>query len=146
MNNCFKTNTWMVKKQFEILSSSIEKKQGEKLLNTGLKKNRINDLFAPKCKFKTQLYKNSGPFTPMEISNRLFAVRNNFLYLSTHFVDMKISFPESNAAIATFTVKATGKRSDGKIENYYREADCVLKFINKKWLISEIITVEVLQK
>ena len=146
MMNCFHNDTWKVKKQFETLSTSIAKKQGEKLLHTGLKKNKINDLFDSKCTFKTQLYKNSGPFTPMEISNRIFAVRNNFVYLSVNFVDMKIDFPDKNTAITTFTVKATGKRSDGKMENYYREADCVLKLIKDSWLISEIVTVEVLKK
>jgi len=135
-----------VKKQFHLLSKWASKETGENTFAMAQKIKNMGTLFAGHCELKADLISFSGRYTPEEISS--YAARAWLLCsnLSLKFYDFNVAFQEGGVAKVSLTAKLTGGLTTGEDVDETHELECVLKKIEKKWLLSDLEVVEVLKK
>ncbi len=142
----FQSEEKRVKKQFLLLSESISKEPGETIFTMDQKIKKTGSLFGESCEIHIPAYSLSGSLTRDEVVS--YAVRGR-LYASElllKFYDFHIAFPAENEATVRLTARLTGKLTTGEAINEAHEFDCLLKKIEKKWLLTKIEVVEVLKK
>jgi hypothetical protein len=142
----FQSETQKVKKSFSRLADRTSKKGEENLVTLAQKARNLGTFFAGECEFQTPYPPFSGVLTPEEVSD--YAMRSRLLFssLDVRFQDESITFPEENLAgvNVTLRVKAMLKNGESIQETY--EIACTLKKIEKDWLFSRFVIVEVLKK
>ncbi len=138
-----------VKKQFRLLSQYVSKEPGEDLFSMANRIQNMGQLFAETCEFKIEddpLYSLSGDYTRDEVKGYALRARSYFSDLSLKFEDLKVEFPQKGMAKVQLTGRLTGKSTTGEALDEARELGCVLRKIEKKWLLSRLEVVEVLKK
>ena len=135
-----------VKKQFHLLGEWVSKSPEENAFALLQKMKNIGTLFDEHCELKAPSQSLSGSYTREEISTYAGSARSHLSQLDLKFYDLHILFPEKEIAKVTLTGRLTGKYAAGEQADETREVECVLKKIEKKWLLSQIEVVEVLKK
>ena len=138
-----------VRKRFDLLSRYVSKEPGEDLLSMAARVKNIGSLFSNPNEFKIEgdpFYSFSGSYSREEVSAYALRGRAYFSKLSLKFSDLKIEFPEADAARVSFTARLTGKSMGGEDVDEPREMRSILKKIEKNWLFSVFEVVEVLKK
>jgi len=142
----FQSEEKRIKKQFSLLSEWASKDSNETPFGMARKLQRIGTLFAERCEIKTHLESLSGSYTPEEISG--YAARGRTLFSGLHlrFSDLKIEFPEVEAASVSLAARLTGRLTNGEYVDESHELESTLKKTGKKWLFTSFVMVEVLKK
>ncbi len=138
-----------VEKQFRLLSQYVAKEPGEDLFSMANRIQNMGQLFAETCEFKIEddpLYSLSGDYTRDEVKGYALRARSYFSDLSLKFDDVEVNFPEKGTAKVKLTGRLTGKSTVGEAVDETRELVCVLKKVEKKWLLTKLEGVEVLKK
>jgi len=135
-----------VKKQFHLLSEWVTKSPEEKPFTMLQRMKNIGTLFDAHCELKVPDQSLSGTYTREEISTYAGSARSHVSQLDLKFYDFDIAFPEKGVAKVTLTARLTGKSTAGEQMDDTRELECLLKKIEKKWLLSQIEVVDVLKK
>jgi len=135
--------------RFELLSQYTEKKANEDILSTANRIKNLSQLFSNPCDFKIEgdpFYSFTGSYSREEIGGYALRGRSYFLDLSLHFSDYKIKFSDRETAQVQLIGRLTGKTTAGERVDEVRELLCILKKIEKAWLIARLEVVEVLKR
>jgi|YNPNPStandDraft_1061719.scaffolds.fasta_scaffold90831_2 hypothetical protein len=135
--------------RFELLSRYTEKKANEDILSTANRIKNLSQLFANPCEFKIEgdpFYSFTGSYSREEIGGYALRGRSYFLDLSLNFSDYKIKFSDRETAQVQLIGRLTGKTTAGERVDEVRELLCMLKKIEKAWLIARLEVVEVLKR
>ncbi len=135
-----------VKRQFSLLSERVSKSPEENAFTLLQKMRGMGGLFDEHCELKTDYPSLSGSYAREEISTYVGSARSHVSQLSLRFYDLQIVFPERDVAKVTLTARLTGRSTAGEQMDEIRELECLLKKIEKKWLLSQIEVIEVLKK
>jgi hypothetical protein len=138
-----------VRKQFDLLAQYVAKEPNEDLLSAANRAKNIGRLFADPCEFKAEgdsFYSLTGKYSREELISYAFRGRSYFSSLSLKFHDLKIEFPEREAAKVRVTATLSGRSASGESVDEAREFLSVLQKIEKKWLFSQFEVVEVLKR
>ncbi len=135
--------------RFELLSQYTQKKANEDILSTANRIQNLSQLFANPCEFRIEgdpFYSFSGTYTREEIGSYALRGRSYFLDLSLNFSEYKIKFSDGETAQVQLIGRLTGKTTLGERVDEVRELLCMLKKIEKAWLIARLEVVEVLKR
>ncbi len=135
-----------VKKQFHLLSDWVSKSQEENALTLLQKMKSIGNLFDEHCDLQIEDRSLSGSYTRQEIATYAGSARSYVSQLDSKFYDFRIIFPEKEIARVNLTARVTGRSTAGELIEETRELECVLRKIDKQWLLSQIKAIEVLKK
>jgi hypothetical protein len=134
-----------VRKQLTRLTEYADKEPAEPTLTTVAKAARIGSLFSDPCFLEIENPPMNGSYSRKEVMDRINMARNYFSQLKVSFHDIGIEFPEELRADVVLTMRLIGKRDN---EDYTdtREVEFTMEKPEKKWLISRVHLVEVLEQ
>ena len=135
-----------IKKQFNSLSSLVNKEKGESAFTMAYKVNALANLFADSCSFEFSQNYMAGEYTPEQITSHAVKGRSQFSKISLDFYDIVPDISNDVAVVET-TVRFHGEIKDSaKVAEETREIQCKLKKIDGKWKFTNFKVVEVLKK
>ncbi len=134
-----------IRKQLTRLTEYAAREPAEPTLTTVAKAARIGALFADPCSLDIENPSMNGSFSRKEVMDRINMVRHYFSSLNVSLYDITIAFPEEARAEVVLTMRLTGTRDN---EDYTdtREVEFTMEKPDKKWLISRVHLVEVLEQ
>lgn len=135
-----------VKKLFRQLSEAISKESGESLFTLDQKIKTIGSLFDEDCEIHIPAFSIAGRLPREEITSYAARSRLHLSELNLTFYDFSITFPQTEAGKVYMTARLTGKLTTGEAINEAHEIHCLLKKIQKRWLLTRVEVVEVLKK
>jgi len=135
-----------VKKTFRLLSDAMMKESGESIFTLDQKIKKIASLVADTCEIKLPAYGLSGKFNRDEMTGYVVRGRIHFSNLHIKFLDFDITFPEADVSKVRLTARVTGRTTPGETVNEAYEIECLLKKMEKRWIVNSIETIEVLKK
>ena len=131
----------------------VSKSSGENHAVSGLKANRANKVFAPRCEVRIGRHLFDGTYSATEMGA-------NIMRFKSSFSEIKISYSDLETAISTtpenvprtaklyFTGQCTGslKNSPREKINEIRDVEAAAVKTEKGWRLTNIVIVKVLQK
>lgn len=142
----FQSEEKRVKKQFRLLSEGVSKEPGENIFTMDQKIKKIGSIFDDSCEIDIPVHSISGRLSRDEITGYAARSRLYFTELHLKFYDFNIAFPQEGEARVQLTARLTGKTATGEAVNEAHEIECLLKKLEKKWVVSQLGVVEVLKK
>lgn len=135
-----------IKKLFHQLSKAISKESGETIFTMDQKIKTIRSLLDEDCEIYIPAYSITGRLSREEIA--AYAARSKLHLSELHltFYDFRITFPQTDQGKVHMTARLTGRMTTGETLNEAHEIDCLLKKIEKRWLLAKIEVVEVLKR
>lgn len=134
-----------VRKQLTRLSEYVAREPKEPMFTTVAKAMKIETLFARSLVVEVDNPSMTGRYRRKDVVDRINMARKSFSRLTITLHDMHISFPQEAQAEVLLTMRIIGQQGD-KTYTDTRELEFTLDKSGKKWLISRIKTVEVLQR
>ena len=140
-----------LRRMLDELCEIVQKSSGENHAVSGLKANRADKIFAPRCEIKFGRHLFDGSYTPTELGANIMRFKGVFKELDISYTDLSIAVsdvPDGNkAAKLFFTGKCSGvlKNSSEKV-NEIRDLEAVAVKGEKGWRLRTVIIVKVLEK
>jgi hypothetical protein len=134
-----------VKKQLNLLAEYVDKEPGEPAMTTLTKLGGLGKLFAETCTVTVDRPPMKGEYSSKEVMDRVNMARSYFSELHLGLYDISITFPSDSRAEVVLTMRIHGTRSGEKNVDT-REVEFILEKPEKKWLISGVRMVEVLEQ
>lgn len=134
-----------VRRQLTRLTEYAAKQPAEPTLTTVTKVARIGSLFATTCSLRLEHPPVDGSYSRKEVMDRINRARAFFSRLQVSFYDIRIRFPEELRAELLLTIRLVGTIDDESYDDA-REVELTMEKADKKWLISRVRQVEVLER
>lgn len=136
----------IIRKQFAQLAEWGSKKASDQPLEIAAKTKKIANMFDETCEVEYQERERIREYQRQDISRMAYTILNRYEKSTIKFYDIFIDFPSETRAHVTLTARLIGTpRGEETIEDIH-EAECILEKIEKEWLISRIMIVDVLEK
>lgn len=135
-----------IKKCFRTFSAQVEKSGREHELIAAAKAQKIETLFAESAWIYIPAYDMDQTFTRAEISPRVLYTRAQYREISCTFSDLRIRFPEKDAALVALTGELEGVTAAGERVAEVHELECEMKKTPDGWRLSGIRGVAVAER
>ncbi len=134
-----------VKKQLTKMCEYVEKRPSESMLTTVAKTMNLEALFAQSLSIEVESPSMKGKYSRKEVMDRINMLRRSFSRLTITLHDINISFPQESQAEVLLTMRVIGKQGQETYSDT-REMEFILDKFEKKWLVSQVNMIDVLQQ
>lgn len=142
----FPTRERQVKKRFKVLREWVQVVGPEQPLEMAGKYREALELFADPLELESKTYDFSGKMSAQEVAGNASRWRGGFRNLDVEFIDLKVTFPEDEKAVATTTAHLSGQSTSGNRFDETHELEVTLKKGEKGWVFSKVVMVQVLER
>jgi len=135
-----------VKKQFALLAEQFEKEPGESKLVSAVRAKKIRGLFAENIVIDIPERSIEKELDRRDLGPYVLGARAKFSEMKLKFYDIKVDFPDSDAAGVRATASLAGELGTGEHIDETHELACSLEKVEDKWLFKRFEAVEVLKR
>ncbi len=137
-----------VRKRLRQLAKLVGKKPGESAVGMAVKNQRVQTLFADRCKLTGDGAIKAGSHTPAELAAYASQVWWQCHSLKLDFYGTTVEFLAPDEAAAGFTARliADSKHEPGAKTEHFREVVCRLRQVDGKWLFTEFNFSKIMEK
>ena len=105
----------------------------------------MGKLFTKSCLVTMENSSMEKSYSRRELMDQILVFRRSFSRLRVTFHDISIRFPGEDRAKVLLTMRIAGKQAQEQYSDT-REIELTLERSEKKWLISRVVIVEVLER
>ena len=140
-----------LRRMLDELCEIVQKSSGENHAVSGLKANRADKIFAPRCEIKFGRHLFDGSYTPTELGANIMRFKSIFKELDISYSELTVAISDTPAGIKAaklfFTGKCSGtlKNSPEKV-NEIRDLEAIALKGEKGWRLCAVTIVKVLEK
>jgi len=135
----------LVKKRLTRLVEYAYKDGEEAPLTMMAKASGMGKLFTKSCLVTMENSSMEKSYSRRELMDQILVFRRSFSRLRVTFHDISIRFPGEDRAKVLLTMRIAGKQAQEQYSDT-REIELTLERSEKKWLISRVVIVEVLER
>jgi len=133
-----------IKKQFDFLSTNIDKAPGENQLIGAANAKRLRAAFTATVTIEAPAYDYTRDLATAELPALILSARAPYTELSLTFYDYAIDIPQEGQADVQVTSRLRGRLPTGELVEDIQELSCRLRKIDDTWRFEAIELVEVL--
>ncbi|MBR2874117.1 MAG: hypothetical protein IKB99_11520 [Lentisphaeria bacterium] len=142
-----------IRRTLNELCEIVSKGSGENPAVSGLKANRADKVFAPKCEIKIGRHLFDGIYTPTVLGANIMRFKSTFKWIKISYSDLEFAINHKedgtpSAAKIFFTGQCTGVLKNAPQEkiNEIRDVEAVVINTEKGWRITHLVINKILQK